>query len=74
MNQICTGNPDQRWEYDEPNEDGTNNHVIMSEREIFDVYFSRWAEMMMNIGKQELSTRENCIDEWIIVNWASKVE
>lgn len=72
--QICTGNPNQLWAYDEPARDGSNRHVVMSEAEILETYKVYWIEQMTKINKQSLITDENCIDDWIIVNWAYKVE
>ncbi len=73
MNQICTGNPDQLWEYDEPNEDGSDRHVVKSEKEILREYGDYWYSRMKEISKEDLISEVNCIDDWIIVNWASKV-
>lgn len=67
MDQICTGNPEQLWAYDEPTPEG-NRHVVMSEKQIFRAYYPYWRKMMRKVGKR--GSMYNCIDDWIIVNWA----
>jgi len=70
------------WAYDEPNKDGTNNHVVVTEVEILRLYWDNWeARMQIAVLKPntmaylmpELITKENCIDDWVSVNWAYEV-
>lgn len=73
MTQICTGNPKQLWIYDDPSPEG-NIHTEISEEDILDKFYSYWTEKMISLGKQELVTPANCIDDYIILHWASKKE
>lgn len=44
---------------------------VLSEKEILDRYWSYWSSKMRERGKPEDQiTKENCIDEWVVVNWA----
>lgn len=73
MENICTGNPNQLWAYDEPDINGENRHVIKSEKEIFEEYSEYWSRKMIQMGKKDLISEPDCIDDWIILNWAYKV-
>lgn len=68
---ICTGNPNQLWEYDEYTPEG-NVNIEMSEKQILDSYKEWWSEQMIKVGKANLISDENCIDDWIVVNWANE--
>lgn len=67
--------------YDEPtfNEFGDlvdSTDVIISEQEILDSYWTHWkSKMEIKFGKDSSKiTEENCISDWIIVNYAREVE
>jgi hypothetical protein len=51
---------------------------ILSEDQILDEYWSYWYDEMCNkYGKQyvdETYTKDHCIEDWVIVNWAYEVE
>lgn len=47
--------------------------VYISEQEILDQYFSCWSERMKEIGKEDEISEDNCIEDWVIVNWATEV-
>ena len=77
MSIFCTGNPEQLWEYNEPilSDEGEvigDKHVTASEKEILEQYKPFWESEMKRVGKEDLISDENCIDDWIILNWASK--
>lgn len=64
------------YSYVEP---GLNNkpvEVIYSEDEIIEEYWESWSERMIKkYGEDhEWITTENCIEDWITVNWASEVK
>jgi hypothetical protein len=75
--QICTGNPNQVWAYDEPlwidGVDYGNHHVEQTENEILCLYYPFWSEKMFELGKLPMVTEHNCIDDWIILNLSYKV-
>lgn len=53
---------------------GNHIDVTMSENEIIDFYFQHWSERMKEIGKADLISRDNCIRDFVVVNWASEVK
>ena len=65
---------DRMWAYDEPYELLGNRHVEMSERQILDTYFGQWSKEMDRAGMIVMVTPENCIVDWIVVNWAYEVK
>ena len=54
--------------------DENDNHVIreITEDEILEDYWNYWNERMVKkFGYgHELITKDNCINDWIVVNWA----
>lgn len=50
--------------------------LILNEAEILHDYWPHWSSLMeKKYGKgHELITDENCIDDWIAVNWAAEVK
>ena len=48
----------------------------MTEQEILDTYWEHWKGLMeKKYGlNHELTTKHNCIQEWIVVNWAWEKE
>lgn len=45
----------------------------MTEREILDTYWDYWKSQMLRKYKDPdhyLITEQNCIDDWVIMNWA----
>lgn len=70
----------RKFAYNEPLfEDGAlvdNEVVILTEKEILERYWSFWEKKMVEkYGTgHELITKENCLDDWVTVNWAWEVE
>jgi hypothetical protein len=65
------------WSYNEydpdsPLADETGGYVVtLSEKEILDRYWDYWCKRMYEVGKDpEVHTFQDCIDDWVIVNWA----
>jgi hypothetical protein len=46
--------------------------IEITEQQILDVYWENWNKLMIaKYGEgHELITKENCIYDWIVVNWA----
>lgn len=61
--------------FENPN---TNPVVTVSEQEIRDSYYPFWYEKMCKkFGKEhvdETYSFEDCLDDWIVVNWAWEVK
>lgn len=65
--------PNREWEYCEPAEDGKTNIIRISEETIIKRYFNCWREKYNKIF-QSLYTKEQCIEDFITINWAKKVK
>jgi hypothetical protein len=63
-----------RWRYVEPGLNDEPVYVEMSEAQILANYFQWWKSKMEKAGKANLISERNCIDDWVVVNWAEKVE
>ena len=51
---------------------GPGYTVTMTEREILREYYEYWRGQMVRVGKLDDITPENCIQDWVVVNWAWK--
>ena len=53
-----------------------NQHVqeTFSEDQIIESYYGYWKDKMLVIGKESLTTRERCIEDWIVVHWAVETD
>lgn len=62
----------ERWYYSNYEDD--DQVVSMTEDEIIETYYPHWYSMMCKkLGKEwvdESFTKRDCIDDWVIVNWA----
>ena len=54
---------------------GGDREVIMNEAEILQDYWPYWYGEMVRVhgADSPLITDENCIDDWVAVNWAVEV-
>jgi|AntDeeMinimDraft_6_1070357.scaffolds.fasta_scaffold07717_1 hypothetical protein len=55
-----------------PDDEGNNVDEILSERDIIKQYFDFWSRRMSAVGKEHLISYENCIEDWVVVNWAEE--
>lgn len=51
-----------------------DREITLSEEEILNSYFELWSAKMKRIGKEEHISKENCIDDWIVMHWAWRKE
>lgn len=42
----------------------------MTEAQILEKYYDEWCERMKKVGRDSLICEENCIQDWVTVNWA----
>jgi hypothetical protein len=47
--------------------------LIYSDDDIIKEYFPSWSEQMHKIGKANKICIKRCIRDWVIVNWAEKI-
>ena len=63
------------WKKVEQGPDGvTPVYITLSEDDILKEYFQWWSSEMHRIGKDSEVSPQNCIEDWVIVNWAELVE
>jgi hypothetical protein len=64
------------FSYVEPGPNDEPVEVIMTEQEIFDTYWPFWYnKMVLKFGNDHpLINWENCLYDWVTVNWATKIE
>lgn len=66
------------WTISYPDEDGNDITETLSEAEIFDQYWNYWyGKMCEKFGKEYVDanyTKQDCIDDWVIVHWAIESE
>ena len=60
--------------YNVPDESGNNTTPIFSEHEIGVFYYPYWCEKMKKAGKESQICFENCLEDWITINWAWEVD
>lgn len=63
------------WTIVEPGNDGVSPvYITLSEQEILNQYWDYWyGQMCKKFGKDEVDekwTKQDCIDDWIVVHWA----
>lgn len=60
----------RKFRYNEQGDDGENVVVTITEDEVFATYWPWWQEQMRKAGKGDEISREACIEDFLIVNWA----
>lgn len=64
------------WKFVEPGDEEAKTTLVSvySEEMIIKEYFRYWSEQMKRVGKSHLISEKNCIEDWVIINWASKTD
>lgn len=67
------------WSYNEQTKSLDDSVVVtVSEEEILDMYWSWWySKMCEKFGKEVVDrdyTKQDCIDDWVVVHWAWEVK
>ena len=64
----------RKFTWVEPGEDGvTPVFQTISEDELLKSYYPYWQKQMLKVGKADLITPENCIEDFMVIHWASEV-
>ena len=59
------------WSISYPDENNNNVTETFSEQEIIEMEWKRWCDNMQKAGKNLSDyTFQDCIDDWVVVNWA----
>jgi hypothetical protein len=53
-------------------DDQDGEHII-SDEQILATYYPWWAEQIRAVGREHMITPENCLEDWISVNWAEEI-
>jgi hypothetical protein len=58
-----------------PNSEGDPIYETLTEDQIIDYYWEYWSGQMRKVGRSEdMITRENCIEDFVIIHWAWEVD
>ena len=62
------------WQYVYPS-DGHYNYGVetYSDDDIINEYWDYWKDKMICQELEEEISRENCIDDWVVINWAFEI-
>lgn len=55
-----------------PTEDG-DTVEILTEEEVLQSYYPYWCDRMKEVGKEELISKELCLEDWICLHWALEI-
>lgn len=58
------------YEVVHPDENGNTVKEVWNEIDILDHYWEYWYEAMIRKGERARITVDNCIKDWVTVNWA----
>ena len=62
------------WTIVFPGEFGQHVQETWNEEQIIKSYYTYWVYKMIEAGKGDLITRQNCIDDWTVVHWAAETD
>ena len=65
------------WQYNDIADNVTFTPITrcVDDDEILEMYWEYWSERMKLRGYTEKEiTKESCIDEWVVVNWAWEIK
>ena len=55
---------------DDPEDPAGGITLEYTEDDIIAEYWEFWVSQLKRVGREDLISRENCIEDWIAVNWA----
>ena len=60
------------WEVSYPKDNSFQEVVneIFSDDDIIKMYYEYWCGRMKEVGKESEISEQNCIEDWVIINWA----
>lgn len=62
------------WTICYPGEFGQLIRETFSESQILLSYYDYWSNQMIRVDKSELISEKRCIDDWIVVHWATPTD
>lgn len=51
-----------------------DGEVIMTNQQILSYYWKYWKGKMLEVGKDDLICKKNCIEDFCIINWATEIK
>lgn len=48
--------------------------IVRTEKEILDEYYETWKKLMKKVGRQEMISKDNCINDWVTTHWAEEIK
>lgn len=48
--------------------------IVLTEEEIIRDYFPYWKNEMVKVGKENEISHKNCLEDFIVVNWAQEIK
>ena len=43
---------------------------VKTEKEVLEMYWDSWVSKMKQVEREHLISEENCIQDWVVINWA----
>ena len=62
------------WTIMYPGEVGQLVRETFSEDQIIESYYRYWKDKMILAGRENLISKENCLDDWKIIAWAYETD
>ena len=65
----------RKWKWEEPADESATSSVtiVVTEEEIIRDYYPWWKAKMESLGRHDKISHENCIEDFVIINWAEEV-
>lgn len=57
-----------------PGEFDQHIEETFSEDQIIESYFEYWSGRMEEVGKEDMISKERCIEDWVVVHWAVETD
>jgi len=65
----------RKYRYNEQADHGDGNIVVtVTESDILRDYWPYWNKHMLELGRHEQISKENCIEDFVVVHWAWEVK
>jgi len=62
------------YKYVEPDIDFLPIEHIITDEQILEQYWDYWSDNMKKLGRVNLITKSNCIDDFLIIHWAEEIK
>lgn len=63
----------RRYAFIEPDEKGEPITVVVSEAEILETYYPWWQGELRRLGRDDLISPEQCLEDWMAIHWAAEM-